>query len=110
MSFQTVDLHSGDTGLNAGAKNYIAVPLINNFPVFYNFMVVCLVILAIWVSHRIYVRWQLGEDDVLPSISKWFFGLILTFSLITFLKVVVSNSDFSGLATPNIPDKPSITP
>lgn len=110
MGFQVVDLHSGDTGLNAGAKNYIAQPLLNNFPVFYNFTVVCLMVLAIWISHRIYVRWQLGDDEVLPSITKWFLGLVLTFSLITFLKVLIANQDFSGLATPNIPDKPNINP
>jgi hypothetical protein len=110
MRFQTVDLHSGDTSLSAGAKNYIAQPLINNFPVFYNFMVVCLMILAIWISNRIYVRWQLGDDEVLPSIAKWFFGIILTFGLITFLKLFISNQDFSGLATPNIPNKPNINP
>jgi hypothetical protein len=110
MNLLQVDLHGGDGGLNVGGKEYIAKPLLDNFPVFYNFAMIVLFIIALFAAHRIYSKWQLGEDNVMPHVAKWFGGIIVVFFLITFLKVFIASQDFSGVNTPNIPNSPTLTP
>lgn len=100
MIFLQVNLHKGSNqGFDLGANKHIATPIYNHIDTIYKFTLTILFIIAILVSHRIYTRWQLGDQDILPSIIRWFFGLLICFSLIVFLKSYISSQNF-GVYSP----------
>ncbi len=107
MSYQEVDLHTSDTQVLGG--NYLIEPLTNHIDVFFQLSMVLLFLLAATVSLRIYLRWQQGEEtEVLPVISRWFFGLVLAFCLVAFLKYYTEHQAF-GRPAPVIPTEPGLT-
>lgn len=99
-----VDLHSGSNqSSDLGVNKWIGTPIYNNIDTIYQFSLSLLLFIAITVSIRIYNRMQLGEEDnALATISKWFFGLLLAFGLVTFLKNYVSSQNFGVYSPPTI--------
>lgn len=105
--YQNVDLHGTDKQVLGGSS--IIKPLADNMGVIYNLSMLLLLFMAIAVSLRIFSRWQNGEEsNVIAAITRWFGGIILSFCLITFLKIYVEKQNFGGTTTPVIPEKTTL--
>jgi Domain of unknown function (DUF4134) len=76
---------------NAGSSvtQNFGQPLANASQEVYTFAFTCIAILAVVAAFRIYNKWQSGDRDVIGLISRWIFGMFITFSLIIFLSEVL---------------------
>ncbi|WP_028523245.1 DUF4134 family protein [Runella limosa] len=96
---QNIDLHSNQNG-DLGIRGYFSKPLADKIPLFVDFSLVLVGIVAIVVSGKIYVRWQEGDENVISHITRWFFGLVVVLALLFFLKSYFQGYDFN--ISPNL--------
>lgn len=90
---QTINLHKSNTNA-VGADTYITTPIHQNIGKIHAFALILLFIIGIGASYKIYARWQMGEDDVLPLIYRWWGGIILCFFVLQFLRNYISRQSF----------------
>ena len=90
---QAINLHKSNAHA-IGADAYITTPIHRNMAIIHAFALVILFIIALVASYKIYVRWQMGEDDVLPLIYRWWGGIVLCFFILQFLRNYISRQSF----------------
>jgi hypothetical protein len=95
-----VNLHKSNTNA-IGVDTYLTSPLHQNIAKIHAFALILLFILGLVASYKIYVRWQLGEEDVMPLIVRWWGGIILCFFVIQFLRIYLSKQSFGEYSSPN---------
>lgn len=88
-----VNLHKGNTNA-IGADTYITSPVHRNIGKLHSFVLVILFLMALVASYKIYHRWQMGEEEVLPLIYRWWGGIILCFFIIQFLRGYITQQSF----------------
>ena len=91
--FAQVNLHKSNANA-LGADTYITSPIHQNIGKIHAFALILLFIIGIGASYKIYARWQMGEDDVLPLIYRWWGGIILCFFVLQFLRNYISRQSF----------------
>ncbi len=101
-SVANIDLHQGGGHSKIGITDDITRPMQDNIDTVYNFTITILVLIALVVALKVYNRWQLGGEDVLPEIYRWIFGLVICFAIVTFLKYFIAGQDFAGFTPPDI--------
>ncbi len=82
-------------------KGRINDPLYENAHVIVPFTMVIISILFLLYSFQIFNKWQGGEKNVIPMISRWVFGLCLFIVMITFLNSFIAKQDFKRTSKPN---------
>ncbi len=82
-------------------KGRINDPLYENAHVIVPFTMVIISILFLLYSFQIFNKWQGGEKNVIPMISRWVFGLCLFIVMITFLNAFIAKQDFKRTVKPN---------
>jgi Domain of unknown function (DUF4134) len=82
-------------------KGRINDPLYANANVIVPFTMVVISILFLLYAFQIYNKWQMGEKNVVPMISRWVFGLCLYVVLTTFLNAFIAKQDFKRTDKPN---------
>lgn len=82
-------------------KGRINDPLYENAQVIVPFTMVIISILFLLYSFQIFNKWQRGEKNVIPMISRWVFGLCLFIVMITFLNAFIAKQDFKRSVKPN---------
>jgi hypothetical protein len=95
-----INLHKSNTNA-IGVDTYLTSPLHQNIAKIHAFALILLFILGLAASYKIYVRWQLGEEDVMPLIVRWWGGIILCFFIIQFLRIYLSKQSFGEYSSPN---------
>lgn len=95
-----VNLHKSNAN-PLGADSYITTPIHQNMDVVYSFTLILLFIIGIVISYKIYARWQLGEEDILQLIVRWWGGLIACFFIIQFLKMYLEKQSFGEFSNVN---------
>jgi hypothetical protein len=97
---QSVNLHKSNTNA-IGVDTYLTSPLHQNIAKIHAFALILLFVLGLVASYKIYVRWQLGEEEVMPLIVRWWGGIILCFFVIQFLRIYLSKQSFGEYSSPN---------
>jgi hypothetical protein len=95
-----INLHKSNTNA-IGVDTYLTSPLHQNMAKIHVFALILLFVLGLVASYKIYVRWQLGEEDVMPLIVRWWGGIILCFFVIQFLRIYLSKQSFGEYSSPN---------
>lgn len=95
-----INLHKSNV-TPLGGDTYISTPIHQNMEVVYEFSMLLLFIVGVVVSYKIFVRWQMGEEDVIPLIVKWWGGLVACFFIIQFLRMYISKQSFGEFSTVN---------
>lgn len=91
--FAQVNLHKSNANA-LGADTYITSPIHHNIGRIHAFALILLFLMALVATYKIYHRWQLGEEEVLPLIYRWWGGIILSFFIIQFLRIYISQQSF----------------
>jgi Domain of unknown function (DUF4134) len=82
-------------------KGRINDPLYENAHVIVPFTMVIISILFLLYSFQIFNKWQGGEKNVIPMITRWVFGLCLFIVMITFLNAFIVKQDFKRTVKPH---------
>lgn len=93
IAFAQVNLHKSNANA-LGADAYITTPIHHNIGKIHAFALVLLFIIGLVATYKIYHRWQLGEEDVLPLIYRWWSGIIVSFFILQFLRNYLSHQSF----------------
>jgi RsiW-degrading membrane proteinase PrsW (M82 family) len=96
-----IDLHKNNHS-RIGITKQVTEPISKNVYTVYNFTVVVIVLCALAYAQRIYYNWQMGNDNVIESIARWFYGLILAIVLLMVLQHFTEGQDFNGEPLPKI--------
>jgi hypothetical protein len=93
---KTIDYSSANRpNGNLGLRGQVTRPLAEKIPVIINFVFVVLALVSLGVAGKIYTRWQEGDTNVIPMITRWFFGMLLTLALLFFLQAYYKTQDLS---------------
>ncbi len=100
-----------ETASNAtGLEGRINDPLYNNADKIVPFVMVVISLLFLLYAFQIFNKWQMGEQNVIPMISRWILGLSLFIVIITFLNGFIANQDFKRASKPHFEMKRLNTP
>lgn len=91
--FAQVNLHKSNANA-LGADAYITTPIHHNIGKIHAFALTILFLMALVATYKIYHRWQMGEEEVLPLIYRWWGGIILCFFIIQFLRGYITQQSF----------------
>lgn len=93
---KTIDYSSANRpNGNLGLRGQVTRPLAEKIPVIIKFVFAALALVSLGVAGKIYTRWQEGDTNVIPMITRWFFGMLLTLALLYFLQEYYKTQDLS---------------
>lgn len=90
---------------NLGLRGQVTKPLAQRIPSIIKFVFVMQALVALGAAGKIYTRWQEGDTNVIGMITRWFFGMLLTISLLYFLQEYYKTQDLSVKPNLEVPPR-----